>query len=318
MNILLTGGSGFVAQHFINFLEKNKIYCDVIALYNSHKPVENKFRFVRLNYLQCNMKDFDSVLEVVRLYNPNYIVHLAAQSSVAESWKHPLETFNSNISFFINLCESLKVLNLDTRILSVGSAEVYGSENGTPITENETCNPQNPYGIARLTQEKLMHLYVKNYNLKIIGTRSFNHIGPMQMDKFVISSFANQIHSQAKLGKKIIDLIVGNIHVVRDFMDVRDVAVAYFLLMTKGNVGEIYNVSSGKGISIKSIIELMAKINNVEVKMVVSQDKIRPYEIPIIIGDNSLIKKELNWMPKINLKETIIDVFSELDKNKSV
>jgi GDP-4-dehydro-6-deoxy-D-mannose reductase len=315
MTILITGAAGFVANHFIAYLQDLQLPCTVIGLYHNTIPTQVSTDKVKLEFVHCNLLDADKVLTILQQYQPNFVVHLAAQSSVANSWLHPAETVANNVSYFVNICEAVRKIKMDCRILSVGSAEVYGADEQKALTENRICTPNNPYGIGRLAQENMMHLFVKTYNLDIVGTRSFNHIGPGQDTRFVIPSFAKQIMEQKNAGEKVIDLQVGNIEIIRDFLDVRDVVQAYYLLMEQGEKGEIYNVCSGKGTSIADIIAVMAGVNNIEVKTIAMPERIRPNDIVSVVGDNSLLKSATGWVQSISMEKTVSDIVKHMGLN---
>jgi GDP-4-dehydro-6-deoxy-D-mannose reductase len=312
MTILVTGAAGFVANHFISYLQTLQTKTNIIGLYNSTIPIQISTENCTLEFVQCNMLDAIKLQSILEKHQPTFILHLAAQSSVANSWVHPAETVANNMSYFINICEAVRKSKIVCRIVSVGSAEVYGANEQIALVENRICTPNNPYGIGRLAQEKMMELFVKTYNLDIVGTRSFNHIGPGQDTRFVIPSFAKQIMMQKKEGKNAIDLEVGNVEIIRDFLDVRDVVHAYYLLMQNGEKGLIYNVCSGHGTSIADIIALMASVNNIEVKKIVMPERIRPNDIVSIVGDNNLLKSATGWVQSILMEKTVKDIVENI------
>jgi GDP-4-dehydro-6-deoxy-D-mannose reductase len=169
-------------------------------------------------------------------------------------------------------------------------------------------NPINPYAVARVSQELISKIYIDGYGLDIVMTRSFNHIGPQQKDIFVVSSSVKQM---VRMKKKNIHkgvLRAGNLKIVRDFLDVRDVVRAYYLLLQKGKKGEIYNVCSGKGVSLKELVNYIADYLKIKVEFRVDQSLIRPNDNPIIIGNNNKIKNALGWHPLIPLKKSIVDI----------
>ncbi|RZK26302.1 MAG: NAD-dependent epimerase/dehydratase family protein [Flavobacterium sp.] len=210
----------------------------------------------------------------------------------------------------LNLVESIRILNLKCKVLSVGSSEEYGVVNSDdlPLTEESYLNPVSPYAVARVSQELLSKVYVKGYGLDIVMTRSFNHIGPTQKDNFVISSFAKQI---VLYKRGMIDNIeVGNLDIIRDFLDVRDVVKAYTALMDGGIKGEIYNICSNHGYSLKEIVSRMMSIANVEPNYIVNPKLVRPVDNPVIIGSNDKIKSHCGWQPVIPFEKTLEDIIS--------
>jgi GDP-4-dehydro-6-deoxy-D-mannose reductase len=230
---------------------------------------------------------------------------------VAGSWRNPNNSFQNNVNIFLNLLEDIRKTCSDCRVISVGSSDVYGivKFSDLPIREEQGLNPMSPFGIARYSQELLSQLYSNVYGMDIVITRSFNHIGPGQSENFAISSFAKQI-SEIKKNNGNEFIVTGDVSVVRDFIDVRDVVRAYHQLFLKGKRGEIYNVCSGYGISLHNIIQMLSEI--MEIKFSIREDKKlrRPADIPVIVGSNDKIKLQKNWSNEILLEESLRDILS--------
>lgn len=314
--ILITGFSGFVSRHFLDYLEKEQIKMKVMGI-DRHPFLSNK-KYKHLDISSCavDLMDQPQLRKIVDSFKPDYVLHLAAFSSVAYSWDHPVESFQNNTNIFLNLVESIRKAGSQTRILSVGSSEEYGNieEDQIPIKETAELNPLSPYAVARVAQEMLAKVFVDNYGLDIVMTRSFNHIGPGQKDVFVISSFAKQLMEIKRGGSAAGQLKTGDISIVRDFLDVRDVVAAYYKLLILGKKGEIYNVCSGQGITLKEVVEKMVKLLKLEVNIRTNEGLIRPNDNKIIIGSNSKIKKEVGWRKKIGLTESLKDIFKYWDQ----
>jgi GDP-4-dehydro-6-deoxy-D-mannose reductase len=316
---LITGYSGFVSRHFLEYLDKNETYASVKGL-DIQKPEfsQNSYKNIRVDFDKIDLLDQDRVENIIFNFQPDYIVHLASYSSVAFSWKEPILSFQNNMNIYLNLLESVRKLNLPARILSIGSSEEYGNVNKKllPLTEAQMPRPLNPYAVARVSQEMISKVYVDGYGLDIVMTRSFNHIGPFQKEIFVVSSFARQLVEIKKNGNSSSELVTGDTSIIRDFMDVRDVVVAYDLLLKKGKPGEIYNVCSGKGTSLNDIIGIMAKILDFKIHIRVNEKLVRPSDNKIIIGSNEKIKRETGWHNVIPLEKClrdIIDYWQEYD-----
>ena len=238
---LITGFSGFVGYHFLHFLNEivtSKI--DILGI-DLFPPIDfntDSYKFNKLNikFNSLNLLNYNLLESAVCNFSPTRIVHLASFSSVGESWKKPDECFINNTNIFLNLIEIIRNNNIKCRILSVGSSEEYGNvdESSIPILEELELMPLNPYAIARVSQEMLARYYVNTFDIDIVLTRSFNHIGARQKDIFVIPSIIKQIINGKKEGKKNIELLMGDVSIIRDFLDVRDVVRAYYLLFEKG------------------------------------------------------------------------------------
>ena len=319
IKILITGMSGFVGWHFLNYLEDEKISAEILGIDHTTFHPSRAFKSLEVSSADINLLEREKIKKILKEFRPDYILHLASFSSVAYSWQHPIESFQNNTNIFLNLVESVQESDIKTRILSVGSSEEYGnlSKKDLPVRETHSLNPLSPYAVARVSQEMLSRVFVSNYNSDIVMTRSFNHIGERQKDAFVVSSFARQL-IEIKLGKhKEHQILTGDISIVRDFVDVRDVVAAYYKLLLTGKKGEMYNICSGTGTSLKDIILKMAKILNLDIKIIIDKNLLRPNDNKIIIGSNSKIKKETGWANKISLDTSLRDILSYWEKELS-
>ena len=314
---LITGYSGFVGRHFLEYLDNNETNASIKGL-DIQKPEfsQSSYKNIRLDFEKIDLLDQDRIESIIFNFQPDYIVHLASYSSVAFSWKEPILSFRNNMNIYLNLLEAVRKLNHPVRILSIGSSEGYGNvdEKTLPLTEAHIPRPVSPYAVARVSQEMISKVYVDGYGLDIIMTRSFNHIGPFQRDIFVISSFAKQLVEIKKMGNSSAELVTGDTSIVRDFTDVRDVVVAYDLLLKKGKTGEIYNVCSGQGTSLRNVIDIMAKILDLTIQSRVNEKLVRPSDNKIIIGSNEKINKEIGWNMKIPLEQSLTDIIAYWQK----
>jgi GDP-4-dehydro-6-deoxy-D-mannose reductase len=312
---LITGFSGFVAKHFLDFLDQLEVPAYVLGV-DIHRPEFNiyGFKHVRCSFEQTDLLNKDEVDSIIYQFQPSYILHLASFSSVGFSWKNPVASFANNTNIFLNLLEKVRNMNLQCRILSVGSSEEYGNvnENHLPLKEEQPLHPVSPYAVARVSQEMLSKIYVDGFGLDIVMTRSFNHIGPGQRDLFVISSFAKQLVEIKKRGGEP-SLVTGNTSIIRDFVDVRDVVNAYYLLFKKGRKGEIYNICSGQGVSLDKMIDTMAETLDLEIEKKVNPSLIRPNDNQVIIGSNEKIATETGWQLSYNINQSIADILNYWD-----
>ena len=313
MKLLITGFTGFVSTHFLKLLNTVEPGAEVLGIDKNFPD----FKFDIYPNLKITFKDIDllkkkDVEEALITFKPQYILHLASVSSVALSWQTPFESFVNNTNIFLNLAEQVRINKIDCRILSVGSSEEYGevAEHELPLTEENSLRPLSPYAVARVSQEMLSKIYADGFNLDIIITRSFNHIGPGQKDNFVISSFAKQLVQLSKQNSITNIIRTGNLNIIRDFLDVRDVVKAYYLLLKKGRKGEVYNICSGNGIILKDIIIQMSTILKLNITLEVDPQLIRPNDNKMIIGSYQKLKTELGWQPEINLEKSVVDIIN--------
>lgn len=283
MRLLITGASGFVGRHLCRYLAKKND--DVIAVTQKTMDVIEG----ATHQCKCNLENLENICHIFEEYKPDGIIHLAAKSSVAYSWLHPNIAFLNNAQIFANVIEAQRISLPTARFLSIGSSEQYGTiqNDSLPISENMICSPCSPYAVARQAQEQLSQIYSKGYNLDIICTRSFNHIGPGQNDNFVIPSFIKQAR-EIKLGRKTF-FECGDMTIIRDFVDIRDIVRAYRFLILSGEKGEIYNVCTGIGTSLKQILHKIMDIYKIEAPIKMLKNKFRPVDNPIIIGSNQKI-----------------------------
>lgn len=309
--ILITGFSGFVGRHFLQYLYQNNIDAEIWGV-DLEAPSYNYQTYggnINITFERINLLNAQELRALFCKFVPDYILHLASFSSVAYSWEFPMESFMNNTNIFLNLITEVKEVNKECRILSVGSSEEYGNTTNENIylQESMVLRPGSPYAVARVSQEMMSRVFVESYHMNIIMTRSFNHIGPWQDPRFVVPNFVNQM---VKIKKEKLEpiLYTGDISITRDFVDVRDVVGAYYQLLTDGEVGEVYNVCSGKGRTLIDVIQTISHILGIEVSTVELPELIRPNDTRVVIGCNHKIKKKLGWSPSISLEQTLKDM----------
>ncbi len=308
---LITGFSGFVSRHFLNYLETNEIVSEVIGIDIAETDLNlAPFKFITCSFQKINLLNKEEVEKVIAEFKPDYVLHLASNSSVAMSWKKPVESFTNNTNIFLNLIETIRLLNIKCRILSIGSSEEYGnvSSNDLPLKEEHTLQPVSPYGVARVSQEMLSKVYVDSYGMDIVMTRSFNHIGSYQKDIFVIPSFVKQLIALSKNNSEVKELTTGDTSIIRDFVDVRDVVRAYYLLFKQGVKGHLYNICTSKGTSLDEAIQIIASQLKIKVTHRIDTSLVRPNDNRVIIGSNEKIKQDTSWEPTISFEESLREV----------
>lgn len=315
--IAITGASGFVAGHFIDYLYDNNIECEVLGLDRGTPTIDfgkygNK---IRIKFSVVDLMDKAALKTAIANFEPDYLLHLAAFSSVAYSWKFPSESFTNNSNIFLNLIDVIREVNPTCRVLSVGSSEEYGNvqRSDLPLKESQRINPISPYAVARVSQEFMSKVYVKAFGMNVIMTRSFNHIGPRQDDRFVVPSFIKRILDIKKAGLIEGEIETGDTTIIRDFVDVRDVVRAYYMLLEKGTPGEIYNICSGKAMTLSDIIDYIASDVGIKVTTRMNPEFIRPDDNREIVGSSYKIEAELGWRAERNIRDTLHDMVIETD-----
>jgi GDP-4-dehydro-6-deoxy-D-mannose reductase len=309
MRILITGISGFAGSHLADyFLEVGGH--DIYGTIKWRSNREN-IRHIedRIKLLECDIKDSFAVKAALETAKPDQIFHLAAQSYVPFSWRVPQETLDNNVTGEINLFEGVRALGLEAKIHVAGSSEEYGlvHPEEIPIVEENPLRPLSPYAVSKVAQDLLGFQYFKSYGMKIVRTRAFNHTGPRRGEVFVTSNFARQLVSIEK-GEREPVMRVGNLDAVRDFSDVRDVVRAYAMALEKGTPGEVYNISSGKGIKIQDLLNMLIKLARVKVEIEQDPSRLRPSDVQLLVGSPEKFMKATGWKPEIPFEKTLIDL----------
>lgn len=304
MKSLIIGGAGFVGAYLISCL-KNEFGQDVAVTKMPMETIQIE-GMDEIEIVDLDILDPDAIVSVLQQIQPDYIYHLAAQSSVSVSWKNPALTIDVNIKGSMNLLEALRKLDHKPRVLLVGSGEEYGHilPDETPIREGNVPRPGNIYAATKTCQNMLGKIYADAYGLDIMMVRAFNHIGPNQAPLFVAADFCKQV-AEIEHGDKEPVIRVGNLSAQRDFTDVRDVVRAYAMLMEHGLSGETYNVGSGRAIAIQDILNMIVGMSNSSIRVEVDPQKIRPVDVPIIEADNRKLSEATGWMPEIPLEQTL-------------
>lgn len=311
--MLITGFSGFVSRHFLNYLIENDLSYEVLGVdVNPPKfSMEDYAPTLTMSFEQVNLLDREAVEDMIASFRPDYILHLASFSSVAYSWQHPADCFMNNTSIFLNVTEALRKHDLcDCRLLSVGSSEEYGDvkREELPLREDMPLVPVNPYAVARVSQEMMAKVLADSFDMQIMLTRSFNHMGPFQDERFVIPSFVRRILDIAESGAKSGEIETGDTSIVRDFVDVRDVVRAYYRLLLDGKAGEVYNICGEKGVSLAEVVDQIADIVGVSVTTRVNPDFVRPGDNQVVIGSAEKIRQDIGWTAEIPLRQTLTDM----------
>ena len=309
MKILITGISGFAGSHLADhFLKAGGHEVHGTIKWRSNR---DNIRHIedRIALLECDIKDAFAMKTVIQAVKPDQVFHLAAQSYVPFSWRVPQETIGTNITGELNLFEAVRAVGIDPMIHIAGSSEEYGlvHPDELPITESNPLRPLSPYAVSKVAQDFLGYQYFKSYGMKIVRTRAFNHTGPRRGEVFVTSNFARQL-IEIELGRREPVLHVGNLDAVRDFTDVRDVVRAYALALEKGKPGEVYNIASGSGITIKDLLGKLVALTKVDLKIKQDPDRLRPSDVQLLTGSSEKFQKATGWKPEIPLDQTLKDL----------
>ncbi len=305
MRVLVTGADGFVGGHLCRLLATAG---DVVL------PVcgssESKLAASSREVPVVDVRDPQAVREAVLHARPDAIIHLAAVSSVAQSHAEPAFTFEVNALGTLHVCVAARALGSDVRVLLVSSGEVYGIATENQAPEEARLAPLNPYAASKAAAETVGFQFARSYGLHVVCARPFGHLGAGQGPAFVVPSFAKQLLELRRSGARG-TLSVGDLDPVRDFCHVRDVVAAYRLLLERAPSGEAYNVCSGEGRSVRSLLDELAELTHVTVDIQVDPAKLRPTEIPRLVGNPAKLRA-LGWTPRWSVRDALSDVLAEL------
>jgi len=296
--VLITGATGFAGGHLVE------------SLAGSHRLVgwgrsTPRPEIARLIESQTvDLLDRDQVRHAIASLRPATVFHLAGAPQVAESWRDTAKPLAGNVLATSHLLDAIRRAGLTCRVLVTGSAAVYAPSD-RPIKEEDTLAPGNPYALSKLAQEQLAMRAFSDDGLDVVMVRPFNHTGPRQPPAFVAPSMARQI---ALIEKGDVEPVirVGNLDARRDFTDVRDVVRAYRSLAERGRSGEIYNVGSGAGRSIQSLLDALRSRARVEVRVEVDPERLRPAETSALVADAARLRDRTGWSPRISF-ESMLD-----------
>lgn len=297
---LVIGAAGFVGKYLIDEITTNNI-----EAYATKLPHETLVG-VPAKVYDLDIMDKDAIVALLFEVRPDYIFHLAAQSSVGLAWKNPGLTVDVNIKGSLNVMDAIRELYYKPRVLLIGSGEEYGhiQPGETPIAETNLLRPGNIYAATKACQNMIGSIYSRAYDMELMMVRAFNHIGPGQAPMFVVSDFCKQVAEIEKGLRKPV-MKVGNLAAKRDFTDVRDVVRAYVQLIQVGSPGETYNIGSGHAQEIRTILDMIISMSDMLIHIETDANKLRPVDVPIIEADITKIRQLTGWEPRISIKQTI-------------
>jgi GDP-4-dehydro-6-deoxy-D-mannose reductase len=309
--VLVTGITGFAGSHLADaMLRMGDVEIFGILRWRSRTENIEHFRS-RVTLLECDLRDSTSTRDALEAVRPDWIFHLAAQSFVPTSWNAPHESISTNALGQLNLFEAVRRIGIKPRIQLACSSEEYGLVHADelPIRESNPLRPLSPYAVSKVTQDLLGYQYFKSYGMDVVRTRGFNHEGPRRPNVFVASDFAWQI-AEVEKGRRDPVIHVGNLDARRDFTDVRDMVLGYWLALEKGEPGEVYNICSGKAYSIRQVLDLLLGMTECRLEVREDAKRLRPSDVPVLLGDNTKFRQATGWEPHIPFEQTLRD---ELD-----
>ncbi len=305
---LVTGITGFVGSHLAELLLREGLEVHGLTRFRSStENIESIKGRVRLR--EGDLADAHSLRRIVADIEPDYIFHLGAQSFVPSSWASPSNTMDVNFVGAVHLFEAVRHAGIDCVIQIAGSSEEYGlvDRDALPITEETPLRPLSPYAVSKIAMDYLGYQYFRSYGLRIIRTRAFNHEGPRRGEAFVTSNFARQV-AEIEAGNREPVIYVGNLEAERDYTDVRDVVRAYWLAVQRAEPGEVYNICSGKAYAISAMLDMLLEMSRIQVEVRTDPERLRPSDVPVLLGDASKFQRATGWVPEIPFEKTMSDL----------
>ncbi len=309
MRVLITGITGFVGSHMTELALARGAEVFGSARWRSKTENIDHLRD-KITLIESDLRDLSSVRTLLETAAPTYVIHLAAQSFVGVSWQAPAETLTTNILSQVNLLEAIRGLKIRPRFLAVGSSEEYGLAypEELPIKETNPLRPLSPYAVSKVTQDMLGYQYFKSYGLPIIRSRAFNHEGPRRGDVFVTSNFAKQV-AEIEAGLREPAMFVGDLKPRRDYSDVRDIVRGYWLLLERGEPGEVYNLCSGRSWAIQQVLDFLLEQSTVKgIQVKIDPARLRPSDVMVLEGDPSRMHKATGWKVEIPFEQTLSEL----------
>jgi GDP-4-dehydro-6-deoxy-D-mannose reductase len=278
--VLITGAEGFVGTHLRRLLGDDAVAADVDVL------------------------DAEAVGRAVREVEPRAVVHLAALSSVAESWADASAAWSVNVVGTVNVLEAVRGEAPSARVLFTSTGEVYGNAARIPTPESEPVAPVSPYAATKAAAEIACEQARRN-GVDVVVARAFNHEGPGRDARFAIGSWTRQIAELEGAGGGKLE--VGDLTAERDLTDVRDVCRAYTLLLDDGVEAATYNVASGRPVPMSAVVEQLVALARVHVEVEQRPERMRPADVPRMAGDASRLRQTTGWKPEIPIEQTLGD-----------
>lgn len=309
--ILITGASGFVGGYVVSALTRhgyapNELF--VASQEESHAFDDG------VTLAPFDLLDPKSAVNLIQAVRPTGVIHLAAIAAPAKARANHSLAWEANFAGAVRLAEAVLEYSQGVRFVFSGSSEVYGfSFKGTkePLTEEVSLRPMTLYGATKACAETAL-LQMAHDGLDVVCFRAFNHTGPGQTQDYIVPAFASQV-AKVEQGRGEAKISVGDLNVMRDFLDVRDVADAYVRALghsTFEHEDRVMNIASGKATMISDILKMLLCEAERDIEVVVDPAKLRPNQIPYASGSFEKCARILNWRPGIGLSETVLDVLN--------
>lgn len=315
MRILITGISGFAGRHLAQLLARNGH--EIVGTVHHRGSVERFLRQLGRHagigadaLHPMDVANGSAVAAVIDDVRPDAVFHLAGTALVGGSDADPASVFSINALGTLHLLAAVRAHCATARVVTVGSGSAYGLLEPAAIPVSEECpfRPLSAYGASKAAADLIAHQWARAHGLDIVRVRPFNHIGPGQEPGFVCPDVAQQLVAS---DRGALSVRVGNVDVVRDFTDVRDVAAAYAAVLQHGKTGDVYNVCSGVGRTVRELVERMIAMSGASATLELDTERLRPADVPVAIGSVRKLHDVTGWAPQIPLEQSLADVLAD-------
>ena len=300
MKVLVTGGAGFIGSHLVDLLVDAGHDVTVLDNFSTGRPENLDHHMNQIRLVKCDISMpgawFDELREV------KWVFHLAALADIVPSIQNPTGYFRANVDGTFNLLQAAKAEGVERFIYSASSS-CYGIPDGYPTNEFAEIRPQYPYALTKRMGEELVLHWAQIYKIPAVSLRFFNVYGTRSRTSGTYGAVLGVFLAQKLANQPF--TIVGDGNQTRDFTYVTDVAAALLAAARSNRAGEIYNVGSGKTVSINRLVELLGgeKIHIPK----------RPGEPDCTFADIEKIKSELNWEPLVPIEDGVEKVLGDIE-----
>jgi GDP-4-dehydro-6-deoxy-D-mannose reductase len=308
MKVLVTGADGFVGRHLVpRLIEQGHQVTAGCRPTAEPRTLFGDLRGDTVRQIPFELDDPDRVRAAMGSGH-EAVIHLAAVSSVREAREDPGRAWVINAAGTARLMDAMLAdRNMDPVVLVVSTAEVYGSGPARPRVETDFPCPQSQYAASKLGGEIAALEAWRRSGLRVIVARPFIHTGPGQLPPYVVPSFIQRLLGLRSIGARS-QVPTGNLDLVRDLLDVRDVVEAYLLLLDRGRAGQTYNIARGEGFTLRDIFQRIADEIGVNAEPTLDPALVRPADIPHLVGDSSKLRETTGWLPAFSLEQTLRDM----------
>lgn len=310
MSILVTGCNSTLGYHLLNLLPHDE---GIVAV--TSEPVPDYLRLSHVTYVTTDLSDYKQTYTLMNTWKPAEVYHLVSQEfSLGMTGMKPSTLLQFFTTGVYHLLESLRKVSPRVRVVLASSAEIYGGSKGVMDVlhrETDRFQPLTAYATAQASCELLARQFVHAHGLDAVIARPFSVTGPHQPEKFVLSSTASQIAS-IELNDGETAIYTGNLDISRDYIDVRDQARAFTLLMKRGHTGETYNICSGKVRTIRDLVQFLIHLSRCPIEIRIDPALERAVDIPLLAGSPEKLMALTGWKPMISLEDSLRDLYAEI------